>query len=126
MPIRSRPSPYSPYLLASVKLLPLFAAAAGSLLAFATAATADTTNAFCRLSLHDHTMVPRSGPCNVSQRQGDVRAYMNTGDEFLFRARDRGHTYTRNNTEKGIIFRVPEAFTLQILWQEPNGQSYTL
>lgn len=90
------------------------------------AASADTTNAFCRLSLHDHTMVPRSGPCNVSQRQGNVRAYMHTGDEFLFRARDRGHTYTRNNTEKGIIFRVPEAFTLQILWQEPNGQIYAL
>lgn len=101
-----------------MKFLPLFAAAAGALLAFAMAATADTTNATCALSYHDHTMVPVEGPCNVSQRQGNVRAYMHTGDEFLFRARDRGHTYTRNNTEKGIIFRVPEAFTLQILWQE--------
>lgn len=109
-----------------MRFLPLFAAAAGALLATAMAATADTTNAFCRLSLHDHTMVPRSGPCNVSQRQGNVRAYMHTGDEFLFRARDRGHTYTRTNTDEGIIFRVPEAFTLQILWQETNGQSYTM
>lgn len=101
-----------------MKFLPLFAAAAGALLAFAMAATADTTNATCRLSLHDHTMAPRSGPCNVSQLQGDTYAYMHTGDEFLFRARDRGHTYTRTDTDEGIIFRVPEAFTLQVLQEK--------
>lgn len=102
-----------------MKFLPLFAGAAGALLALAMAATADTTNAFCRLSFHDYTMMPRSGPCNVGRHQGDTYIYMHTGDAFMFRARDRGHTYTRTDTDKGVVFRVPESFSLQVLQEKP-------
>lgn len=102
-----------------MKFLPLFAAAAGALLAFAMATTADTTDALCLLSYEDYKKLPVEGPCNVSQRLGNTYVYMHTGDEFLFHARDRGHTYTRTDTPTNIIFRVPEVFTLQVFQEKP-------
>ena len=39
-------------------------------------ARADSTLAYCQLSRHDHTLAVESGPCQFSQRQGNVNVLM--------------------------------------------------
>lgn len=47
-----------------------------SLVSWPAIARADSTEAFCQLSRHDHTIPVESAPCLFSQRQGNVTVQM--------------------------------------------------
>ncbi|MEB3331575.1 MAG: hypothetical protein VKI83_03665 [Synechococcaceae cyanobacterium] len=93
-------------------------------LAFATAALAspalaDSTEAFCRLSRHDHTIPVEEGPCRFSQRQGNVNVEMGNRWAFRFDSDADGKDYRRENTATGIRFSREGQYTLSVFWQKP-------
>jgi len=89
---------------------------------------ADSTQATCVLSRHDHTMPVERGPCSFSQRQGNVDVRFNHW-AFRFPSAEQGKSYQRTNTTSGIRFNREGAYTLQVLWtsaqqtstQKPEG-----
>jgi hypothetical protein len=102
----------------AMKRLPL-AAIALAALAHAAPGLADSTEAFCTLSRHDHTIPVERGPCRFSQRQGNVAVLMGRRWAFRFSSEDQGKTYSRTNLSDGIRFRREGAYTLTVLWQQP-------
>ncbi len=100
------------------RLLPLALAlsAAGS----ATPALADSTEATCILSRHDHTIPVEKGACRFSQRQGNVNVRF--GDwAFSFPSAEQDKTYQRSNTTEGIRFNREGQYTLQVLWDSAQA-----
>jgi hypothetical protein len=87
--------------------------------AFAAPGLADSTEAFCILSRHDHSIAVERGPCQFSQRQGHVAVLMGNRWAFRFGAEDQGMTYHRTNLSDGIRFQREGAYTLTVLWREP-------
>lgn len=85
-------------------------------------AWADSAEAFCVLSRHDHTAPILRGPCRWSQRQGNVRVLFGQR-EFLFAADEEGRTYSRRNREgvgAGPVFTREGDYTLTIDWLQPG------
>jgi len=79
-------------------------------------ARADSTQATCILSRHDHTIPIEKGPCSFSQRQGNVNVRL--GDwAFSFPSGAQNKTYQRRNTKEGIRFNREGQYTLQVLWK---------
>lgn len=87
-----------------------------------TPAQADSTQATCWLSRHDHTMPVETGPCRFSQRQGNVDVLFNHW-AFHFPSAEQGKTYRRTNTASGIRFNREGAYTLQVLWATKDQSS---
>jgi len=88
-----------------------------ALLGWAGSARADSTEAYCLLSRHDHTMPMESGPCQFSQRQGNVNVLMGKRWAFRFDADQQGTSYQRSNSEQGIRFSRDGNYTLDVLWR---------
>lgn len=82
-------------------------------------ALADSTEAICKLSRHDHTIAVEQGPCQFSQRQGNVTVQMGKRWAFRFNADDQGKTYQRSNSEQGIRFTREGQYTLSVFWDKP-------
>ena len=98
----------------------LFAPFAALLLSLspATAAIADTTAVYCRVSQHDHTIKPKPfAPCIFTQRQGHVYITQSDGSRFYFHANAPG----RYASHEGISFTVEGEYTLNVLWASPDG-----
>lgn len=90
-----------------------FIAAAVLASSLASKAKADTVDAFCTLSWHDHTKPMLDGPCKFSQYQGN--AYLILGSyKFTFPAVEQGKTYQRDNTVERIRFNREGQYTLQV------------
>ena len=103
-----------------VRLLPL-----ALLLAAAVAAPpaqADSTEATCILSRHDHTVPVEEGPCTFSQRQGNVNVRFGSW-AFSFPSAEQGRTYQRRATGTGLRFHREGQYTLQVLWAPPRRRS---
>lgn len=77
---------------------------------------ADTTEATCILSRHDHTIPMATGPCSFSQRQGNVNVRFGDG-EFIFPSAEQGVSYQRSNSSDGIRFHREGQYSLQVLWR---------
>ena len=97
-------------------------------------ARADTTTAYCQLSRHDHTIALESGPCQFSQRQGNVDVRMGKRWAFHFPADQQGKSYQRSNSEQGLRFTREGDYTLSVVWRhslqcpgspEPVSVAYT-
>lgn len=88
-------------------------AAAVSLLAVATPAPADTVDAYCSLSWHDHSKAMVEGPCVFSQRQGNVTVSLRFY-RFSFLAAEQGKTYERQHTAEKIRLNREGHYTLQV------------
>lgn len=82
-------------------------------------ARADNRQVYCNLSIHDHTAVLVSGPCSLSQRQGDAVVRFQ-GKRYDFAAVDQGKGYTRTNLAQGIRFNREGDYTLTVLWRRPG------
>ncbi|MBC1261313.1 hypothetical protein FQK07_08510 [Synechococcus sp. BSF8S] len=96
-----------------MRLLPL-----ALLLAAAVAAPpaqADSTEATCILSRHDHTVPVEEGPCTFSQRQGNVNVRFGSW-AFSFPSAEQGRTYQRRATGTGLRFQREGQYTLQVVW----------
>lgn len=78
-------------------------------------AQADSTEAICVLSRHDHTIAVERGTCSFGQRQGNVTIRFNHW-AFNFPSAEQNRTYQRTNTREGIRFNREGAYTLQVLW----------
>lgn len=83
-------------------------------------AWADSTEAFCRLSRHDHSIPVEEGPCRFSQRQGNVNVEMGNRWAFRFDSDREGKDYRRENTDAGIRFSREGQYTLSVFWQKPG------
>lgn len=88
---------------------------AAALLASSASVTtnADTVDAFCRLSWHDHTKALVDGPCTFSQRQGNASITLGFY-QFSFPAAEQGKTYQRDNTRERIRFNREGHYTVQV------------
>ena len=96
-------------------------AAAGIVLAAAGGvlpARADSADAYCAYSPHDHTMKVVKGPCTFQQYQGSIHVGMD-GKWFHFPANDRDITYRRTNRHEGIWLHREGDYTLTVLWDKP-------
>jgi len=106
-----------------MKTPPVQANAALALLGFCVlgwpaTAHADSIEAFCQLSQHDHTIAVESGPCRFSQRQGNVTVQMGQRQAFRFEANEQGIRYQRDNREDGIRFTRDGDDTLSVYWRQ--------
>ena len=90
-----------------------------SWLGWAPPGRADSSEAFCLLSRHDHTIPVETGSCSFSQRQGHVTVLMNQRWAFSFSADQQGTTYQRSNNSDGIRFNREGQYSLQVLWRRP-------
>ena len=84
-------------------------------------ARADSTRAYCVFSRHDHTAPLERGPCQWSQRQGNV-AIRFKGWAFSFPSDQEGKTYSRLNRqgpEAGPVFTREGQYTLSVYWRKP-------
>lgn len=99
-------------------LIGMFAAAMG-IGCGARPAHADSTTAYCVLSRHDHTIPLEKGPCQFSQRQGNVNVRFKDW-AFRFDADDNGLTYQRQATADGLRFNREGHYTLMVYWQQPK------
>ena len=88
-----------------------------ALLGWGGSARADSTEAYCLLSRHDQTIPVESGPCQFSQRQGNVSVLMGRRWAFRFDADQQGTGYQRSNSEQGIRFSRDGNYTLDVLWR---------
>lgn len=95
------------------RLLPLalMLGAAGA----AAPAQADSTEASCILSRHDHTIPIEQGPCTFSQRQGNVNVRFGSW-AFSFPSAEQGRSYQRRANGTGIRFQREGHYTLQVVW----------
>lgn len=91
-------------------------------------ARADSTTAYCVLSRSDASRRIEQGPCQWSQRQGNVSIRFRDW-AFEFASADEGKTYTRLNREgpeAGPVFTREGRYTLSVYWRkparEPGGQ----
>jgi len=82
-------------------------------------AWADSREAFCRLSRHDHTIPVEESPCRFSQRQGNVNVEMGKRLAFRFASDADGKDVQRENTATGIRFSREGHYTLSVFWQKP-------
>lgn len=82
-------------------------------------AWADSTTAYCVLSRHDHTIPLKKGPCQFSQRQGNVNVRFKDW-AFRFDADDNGLTYQRQASGDGLRFNREGHYTLMVYWQQPK------
>ena len=101
-------------------ILPLLTAATLLPAALLPAAVkADSTIAFCSLSVHDHTVMPTPlKPCKFSQYQGN--AYIRYQDqEYAFMTADQGKTYTRQATDDFLRFTKEGEYSLTVMWDTP-------
>jgi hypothetical protein len=80
-------------------------------------ARADSTEALCQLSRHDHTVPIESSSCLFSQRQGNATVLMGKRWSFRFLADEAGKTYERTNSDEGIRFNREGDYTLSVLWR---------
>ena len=78
-----------------------------SLVSWPAIARADSTEAFCQLSRHDHTIAVESEPCLFSQRQGNVNVQMGKRWAFRFDA-----------NQQGIRFNREGDYTLSVYWRQ--------
>lgn len=86
-----------------------------------TAARADSAEAYCVFSRHDHTVPIEQGPCRWSQRQGNVTVRFRNW-AFAFPSDQEGKTYTRLNREgpeAGPVFTREGQYTLSVYWRKP-------
>ena len=86
-------------------------------LALVLPAQADSTVAFCQLSRPDRSIPVESGPCQFSQRQGNVDVRMGKRWLFHFAANQQGQHYQRINSEQGIRFSRDGHYSLTVLWR---------
>ena len=84
-------------------------------------AQADSTNAFCTVASHDHTIPVKQGPCRFSQYQGTIHILME-GKPYTFLSSEQGKTYTRKNMTEGIWLNREGDVTVAVLWQDPGSQ----
>ena len=75
---------------------------------------ADSTLAYCQLSRHDHTIAVESGPCQFSQRQGNVNVLMGQRWAFRFPADQQGQSYQRSASDQGLRFNREGDYTLRV------------
>ena len=87
--------------------------------ALSSPAWADSREAFCRLSRHDHTIPVEEGPCRFSQRQGNVTVEMGKRWVFRFASDADGKDVQRENIATGIRFSREGHYTLTVFWQKP-------
>ena len=84
-------------------------------------ARADSAQAYCVLSRHDHTAPLERGPCQWSQRQGNVNILFRHW-AFAFPSDEDGRTYSRLNREgpeAGPVFTREGQYTLSVYWRKP-------
>ena len=81
-------------------------------------ARADSTLAYCQLSRHDHTIAVESGPCQFSQRQGNVNVLMGQRWAFRFPADQQGQSYQRSASDQGLRFNREGDYTLSVFWRK--------
>ena len=81
---------------------------------------ADSTEAYCWLSRHDHTAPVEQSRCQFSQRQGNVTVDMGSRWAFRFDSEDQGKSYTRDNLADGIRFSREGEYTLTVFWSPPQ------
>jgi membrane-bound inhibitor of C-type lysozyme len=86
------------------------------LLGWALPLRADSTQAYCQLSRHDHTLTVEAGPCNFSQRQGNASVMLN-GITYHFASDVQGKTYQRSASTEGIRFNREGEYNLTVLWR---------
>jgi hypothetical protein len=86
-------------------------------LALVLPARADSTVAFCQLSRADHSIPVESGPCQFSQRQGNVDVRMGKRWLFHFAANHQGQRYQRINSHQGIRFSREGHYSLTVHWR---------
>ena len=64
---------------------------------------ADSTEAYCQLSRHDHTLPLEGGLCSFSQRQCNVNITFNR-TTYHFPANEQGTGYQRSANAEGLRF----------------------
>lgn len=82
---------------------------------------ADSAEAYCVFSRHDHTIPIEQGPCRWSQRQGNANVRFRNW-AFAFPSDQEGKTYTRLNREgpeAGPVFTREGQYTLSVYWRKP-------
>ena len=77
---------------------------------------ADSTEAYCQLSRHDHTLPLEGGQCIFSQRQGNVNITFNR-TTYHFPANEQGTGYQRSANAEGLRFNREGDYTLNVLWR---------
>ena len=95
-----------------------FVAAAVLASSLASKAKADTVDAFCTLSWHDHTKPMLDGACTFSQHQGNAEVRLGFY-ALRFTAVEQGKTYQRDNTAERIRFNREGQYTLQVFQGGP-------
>ena len=114
---------FKPQAVISQLLVGLTATAA---LALATPAKADSTNAYCSYSQHDHTIAAVKGPCKFSQRGTNTGAMgatvyvtLEDGTELFYDGRKQGIDFERTIRSEGIWLNREGDSTLVVMWEKP-------
>ena len=81
---------------------------------------ADSTVAYCSLSVHDHTIAPTPlQACSFAQYQGNAYVRTSDGTQYNFPDADRGRAFQRTATEGMLRFSREGEYTLTVMWPSP-------
>ena len=83
-------------------------------------AQADSTVAYCSLSVHDHTVAPTPlEACNFSQYQGNAYVRTADGKQYKFPYKDQDKSFKRMATEDFLRFTKEGEYSLTVMWPSP-------
>lgn len=107
-----------------MKLLQLLAAAAVTITG--APVMADSANAYCSFSQHDHTIASVKGPCKFSQRGTNTGAMgatvyvtLEDGTKLFYDGRKQGIAFERTSRSEGIWLNREGDSTLVVMWEKP-------
>ena len=111
-----------------MKLLQLLAAAAVTITG--APAMADSANAYCSFSQHDHSIASVKGPCKFSQNGTNTGAMgatvyvtLEDGTNLFYDGRKQGVTFERTSRGEGIWLNREGESTLVVMWDKPARES---
>ena len=83
----------------------------------ATPAMADSTVAYCTVSVHDHTIAPSPlRACHFAQYQGNAYIRLADGTQHQFPEKEQGDKHYRKATNGSIAFTIPGDRTINVVW----------
>ena len=85
--------------------------------AIAVPAQADSTVAYCMVSVHDHTvpMTPLRA-CHFAQYQGNAYVRLADGTDYAFPEKEQGDKHYRQSTSDALAFTIPGDRTIHVVW----------
>ena len=88
-----------------------------SVIASTPAAKADSTVAYCMVSVHDHSIpVSPLRACHFAQYQGNAYVRLADGTNYEFPEKEQGSKHYRQSTSDALAFTIPGDRTIHVVW----------